>query len=138
MIQNILVAYDGSDPAKRALEMALDLGRKYGARVSVVSVAQFPEPAADVETEAILESMTNHFQKDFERIRDDARKAGVTVVTDVVAGHPAEQIVHRAAQDKADLIVMGHRGLSRMKVWLLGSVSKRVLSYAPCSVLIVR
>lgn len=138
MIKNILVAFDGSEAATRALEMALDLAQKYAAKVSILSVAQFPEPAADVETEAILESMTNHLSKDFERIQARAREAGVTLTTDVVAGHPAEQIVHRAAGERSDLIVMGHRGLSRMKEWLLGSVSKRVLSYAPCSVLIVR
>jgi len=53
-------------------------------------------------------------------------------------GHPAGPIVHQAAEREADMIVMGHRGKSRFQRWLLGSVSKRVLSYAPCTVTVVR
>jgi len=58
--------------------------------------------------------------------------------TRIVAGHAAEEIIREATEQKADLIVMGRRGGSRIERWLLGSVSKRVLSYAPCSVAVVR
>ena len=138
MLNKILVAYDGSKPAGRAFDFALELAKPFQAAITVLSLASPPEPATRVETEAMLESATNHFVEDFERLRNAAKEAGVAFETRVAVGHAAEQIVHFAAEEKMDLIVMGHRGRSVLARWLLGSVSKRVMSYAPCSVLIVR
>ena len=56
----------------------------------------------------------------------------------VRVGHPAEQIVLLANEEAVDAIVMGHRGESFLQRWLLGSVAKRVLSYANCTVVVVR
>ena len=138
MYQAILVAYDGSMAAAHAFHSALELAQRLGATLGVVSVAQLPEPPTMVETTAMLESAKTHYEKDFEKLRADAKSRGLELPTHVLVGHAADQIIHHAVESKADLIVMGHRGGSRMKEWLLGSVSKRVLSYAPCSVLIVR
>lgn len=138
MIHRILVAYDGSKSAGRAFEFALELAKPFDAAVTVLSVARPSEPATMVETRAMLESAVEVFEKDFRRFRAAAQQAGIELETQVAAGHPAEQIVHFAAEEKMDMIVMGHRGKSMMERWLLGSVSKRVLSYAPCSVTIVR
>ena len=91
-----------------------------------------------VESSAVLEAATEHFASDFERLGSSARSQGIEIVTRIVVGHAAEQIVHQAAVEKSDLIVMGHRGHSEVKEWLLGSTSKRVITYAPCSVTIVR
>ena len=134
----ILAANDGSESAKRALQFAIELAKAFGAGVTVVSVAQPSEPPASVETAALLETATEHFEKDFAGFCEAAKAAGVPLETVVVVGHPADQIVHQAAERKADMIVMGHRGKSRLQRWLLGSVSKRVLSYAPCTVTVVR
>jgi nucleotide-binding universal stress UspA family protein len=101
-------------------------------------VVQLPEPATMVETTALLEAGTEHFEQAFEELRSTVNLTGVQIGTRVVTGHVAEQIVHLASENQADLIVMGHRGRSLIQEWLLGSVSKRVISYAPCSVLIVR
>ena len=138
MFKKILVAYDGSESAAAAFRFALELAKRFGAGLTVLSVAQLPEPAAMVESTAVLESATEHYEQDFERFRADGRAAGVDVQTRVVVGHAAEQVVHHAAEEQADLIVMGHRGKSLIQRWLLGSVSKRVITYAPCSVTIVR
>jgi nucleotide-binding universal stress UspA family protein len=138
MFKTILVAYDASMASAHAFRAALDLAKQLGASLVILSIAQLPEPAAMVESSAMLESAKEHFDKDFKRMRDDARAVGVELQTHIAVGHPAEQILHHAAQLKADLIVMGHRGGSRVKEWLLGSVSKRVVTYAPCSVLIAR
>lgn len=134
----ILAANDGSESAKRAFQFAVELAKAFGAGVTVVSVAQPSEPPASVETAALLETATEHFEKDFAGFREAAKTAGVPLETGVVVGHPADQIVHQAALLEADMIVMGHRGKSRLQRWLLGSVSKRVLSYAPCTVTVVR
>jgi nucleotide-binding universal stress UspA family protein len=138
MFKTILVAYDGSRSAAHAFRTAFELAKQLSANLIVLSIAQLPEPAAMVESSAMLESAEEHYEKDFKRLQATAQAAGVTMETHVVVGHPAEQIVHHAIEQKADLIVMGHRGRSRVKEWLLGSTSKRVISYATCSVLIVR
>jgi nucleotide-binding universal stress UspA family protein len=138
MFKSILVGYDGSAAAAHAFGSALELAERLGAALAVVSVAQLPEPPTMVETSAMLESAKSHFEKDFRKLRADAKSRGIELQTHILAGHPADQIIHHSVQTRADLIVMGHRGGSRMKEWLLGSVSKRVLSYASCSVLIAR
>lgn len=137
-MKRILIAFDGSDPAKRAFRRALEMARLYEARLFSLAVAQLPEPAAMVESTALLEQVAEHFEKDFAEQQAEAEAAGVELETQTVVGHVAEQIVHFAAEHQIDLIVMGHRGKSLIQRWLLGSVSKRVLSYAPCSVLVVR
>jgi nucleotide-binding universal stress UspA family protein len=138
MFKTILVAYDASVASAHAFRLALDLAQRLTANLTVLCVAQLSEPAAMVESSAMLESATEHYEKDFKRMRADADAVGVELQTRVVVGHPAEQIIHFATEMKADLIVMGHRGGSRVREWLLGSVSKRVLTYAGCSVLIAR
>lgn len=138
MVKRIIVGYDGSDPAKRAFDFALELAGLYQAALVVLSVAQLPEPATMVESSALLDTATEHYEKEFVKLRAAAESAGVPLETRVVVGHVGEQVVHHAAQEHADLIVVGHRGKSLIQRWLLGSVSKRVISYAPCSVLVVR
>ncbi len=138
MIKRILVAYDGSASAQRAFSFALELAEQFHSELIVLAVARPPEPATMVETTALLDSATEHFERDFASLKEQARSKGMSIETFIAVGHPAEQIVHYAEQREADMIVMGHRGKSRIQQWLLGSVSKRVLSYAPCTVTIVR
>jgi len=138
LIQRILVAYDGSKPSEKAFEFGLDIARKYGAEMIVLSVARPPEPAEVVETEAVLESAKEYYERHFAELREKASAAGVSPKFDVVVGHPAAQIVHAANDRGVDLVVMGHTGKSLVQRWLLGSVSKRVLSYAHCTVAVVR
>ncbi len=137
-MKTILAANDGSEPAQRACRFAIDLAKAFGTSLTIVSVARPSEPPTSVETAALLDAARQHFEKDFVALHEAAQAAGVTLETIVVVGHPADQIVHQATERDADMIVMGHRGKSRLQRWLLGSVSKRVLSYAPCTVTVVR
>ena len=66
-----------------------------------------------------------------------ARQKGVELETDIVLGHPAEQIIHKADTIQASLIVMGKRSHSILHRWMLGSNSERVLRNAQCPVMIV-
>jgi len=138
MIRKLLIAYDGSEQARKAFDVGIEIAAKFGADVFVVSVARPPEPADDVETEAILENANQYYEKHFAELRETAGAAGITPHFEILVGHPAEQIVHYANEKEVDMIVMGHRGKSLIERWLLGSVSKRVLSYAHCTVTIVR
>ena len=72
------------------------------------------------------------------RAARDALSKGVEVETHAREGHPAEVIIDVAKQEQADLIVVGSRGLTGIKRYLLGSVSSKVSEHAPCSVMIVR
>jgi nucleotide-binding universal stress UspA family protein len=137
-LKKILVAYDTSEPAQRAFEAGVDLAQKYAADLIVLSVARPPEPPEMVEAEAALESAQDYYEKHFMKLRETAAAAGVKARFEVRVGHPAEQIIHMANEEKAQAIIMGHRGKSFIKRWLLGSVSKRVISYAHCTVCVVR
>lgn len=138
MFERILVAYDGSKPARDAFEAAADLAKKYGSELHVVAVARPPEFAEDVETEAAIESAREHFSAQFRELETDAVRAGVEARFRIVTGHPAEQIVRAAEQCDIDLIVLGHRGHGVFERWLLGSVSRTVIAYAHCAVMVVR
>jgi nucleotide-binding universal stress UspA family protein len=137
-MKHILIAHDGSAPADRAFEFALELARKFDAELAVLSVARPPEPPDEVETEAVIESAKEHYEQAFERLRSRTSEAGVPATFVVVVGHPAEQIVHYAESHGIDHIVMGHRGKSFFRRWLLGSVSKQVIHYAHCTTTVVR
>jgi nucleotide-binding universal stress UspA family protein len=136
--RRILVGFDGSTFAEHAFEMALNLAALSGARLAIVSVATLPEPPGSVETRATLEAATEHYEAIFETLRRRAEERGLTLETRILVGHPAEQIIRLAAETHVDLVVVGYRGRSRIREWVFGSVSRRVVNHAPCSVLVVR
>jgi nucleotide-binding universal stress UspA family protein len=136
--KRILAAHDASRDADEAFQAALDFAALCGARLQVVSVATPPEPPTRVETEAVLESATQHFEELFEGLRRRAAERGVPFESRVLVGHAAEQILRLAAETGADLIVVGHRGHSTIREWLFGSTSRRVVAHANCSVLVAR
>ena len=79
-----------------------------------------------------------HFERQFATLRAKAAAKGVTPQFEVSVGHPAEQILYHADSLGAGHIVLGHRGKNAFQRWLMGSVSKRIISYATCSVTVVR
>ena len=139
MIKKILLAYDGSDSAKKALDAALDLVAKYTAELFVLTVAQPPDFGEDVETEAIIENSRNYHQGLLAPVKRRIEAGGgIQAHFEVAVGHPAEQIIYHADRHKVDLIVLGDRGRSKFVRLLLGSVSKQVVQHADRQVLVVR
>lgn len=138
MFKKVLVAYDGSKQSEKAYMLALDMAAKYSTRMIVLSVARPPEPPVAVELEAVLDSATAYYEEHFKPLKDQAQSLGIEARFQVRVGHPAEQIVRLADEEEVDAIVMGHRGDGFLQRWLLGSVAKRVLSYANCTVVVVR
>ena len=134
---HILVGHDGSRDAGTAFEDALDPAALARARLSVVSVASPPEPPTEVETQAAIEAATAHYEKLFESLRRQAQEQHVELRTHVLVGQPADQILKTATAQRADLIVVGHRGRSAIREWVSGSTSRRVVSHANCPVLVV-
>ena len=138
MIKRILLAYDGSDPAIKAFEAASDLASKYGAELHVLTVAPAPEIGDEVETEAIIEQSRRRHHGLLDRLQHKAQHLGIAIQPHLLVGHPAQQIIDHAAQLKADVLVIGHRGHGALDRWKIGSVTHRVISYAECAVLVVR
>jgi nucleotide-binding universal stress UspA family protein len=143
MFRKMLVAFDGSEQSLKAFDTALEMDVKCSnkaANVLVISVAQLPEPVEStlINSGTILKGITEYYEEQFKVLKERAEKKGVNISTEVVMGHPADRIVKYAQEKGCDMIVMGHRGRSKIADWLLGSVSKRVASYSPCTVTIVK
>ena len=138
MYRRILVGYDGSEAGDKAFDNALSLAKSHGAELWVLSVTRPPEIGDDVESEAVIENSREYHRKLLGPLQRKTEQAGVKGHFEVAVGHPAEQIISRADQHHADLIVVGDRGRSKFTRLLLGSVSKTVVQYADRPVLVVR
>jgi nucleotide-binding universal stress UspA family protein len=136
-IQRILVAFDASPHAEHALNVALSMAADMKAKLFVVAVIRPPEPAESAEFNAVLEDGRERFERSFGPIREIARQKEIELETEIVLGHPAEQIIHKADIIQASLIVMGKRSHTILHRWMLGSNTERVLKYAHCPVMIV-
>ncbi|ACI20248.1 MULTISPECIES: universal stress protein [Thermodesulfovibrio] len=141
MLKKILVAFDGSEESVKAFNFALSLVDEFASKdkeILLLSVAQPPEHGEIVETKAVIDSATEYYKREFEKILPIAKAHSVEVKTDIAVGHPADQIVRYASENGFDMIIMGQRGMSKIERWLLGSVSRRVATYATCPVVIVK
>lgn len=138
MIRKILVAFDDSEAARRAFDLAGELAEKFKARLILMAVVRLPEPTTSLEMGAILDDAKEHYEKAFQELRDRTDPRGIDFVTLVEVGHPAEHIVAMAEREHVDLIVMGRRGRTQVARWMLGSVSQKVLAYAHCPVTVVK
>jgi nucleotide-binding universal stress UspA family protein len=142
MIKAVAVGTDGSDTAATAVDFAIDLAKRYEARLIVISAyrpvsetkvfrdqEEAPQEVQwsinpDQEVEAILSNVESH-----------AHAAGLEVTTVASQGDPADVLLKHASEQGADLIVVGNRGMQRR---LLGSIPNSVAHKADCSVVIVK
>jgi nucleotide-binding universal stress UspA family protein len=134
----ILVALDNSDPAFKALGRAVEMAKKEKAELTLMTVyPDFPEDEGGLKqaTASLMQMAENTVA----RGKSEAEKAGIAVKTVIEAGtSAAENIVKHAGKNNSDLIVMGHKSKTGMERLLVGSVAGKVVTYAPCSVLVVR
>jgi nucleotide-binding universal stress UspA family protein len=145
MFRSIVVGTDGSDTARKAVEEAIDLAKAIGAEVCLVSAYE-PVPKARLREEARqapedLQWMVNPREEVDATLSDAAdvvREAGLDVQTFAREGDPADAILDVAEERGADLIVVGNKGMTGARRFLLGSVPNRISHHAPCSVLIIR
>jgi nucleotide-binding universal stress UspA family protein len=140
MFSNVVVAYDGSAGARKALQVATELARDGDARLVAVAVeAHLPHYAATVgETEAERQVEERDARRWLTEASAYAAEQGVELATRTAVGHPAQAIARIAAELRADLVVIGHSGHSAAWGHFLGGVTEKVSRHAPCSVLIVR
>jgi len=138
MIKKILVAYDGSEPADKAFDYALEFAGKFDSEIEVAGVLRPPEFGGALEAAAMIEDGRRHFLEQTRKLEERAHRAGITVRCRSLVGHPGDQIVRCAAEVGAGLVILGVRGKSLVQRWLTGSTAKQVMSHAHCSVLIAR
>lgn len=137
-MRKIVVAYDGSEHARRALERAAVLARE-GASVTVIAVADAePVPAARGPATAPVLMVAAERQRALEEAKALLAERGVEAGTVEAFGDAGHAIAEEAKRQGADLVVVGTRGRNVVERLLLGSVSTKVVHEAPCDVLVVR
>jgi nucleotide-binding universal stress UspA family protein len=126
----LLVAVDGSEQANKALDYAYMLALRFKSKLTILHVAE--TKLASLEPDAVKQISENILSDAAARIK------GVSVKKQLEYGSPAENIINVARDDDYDLIVLGSRGLSSVKRFLMGSVSEDVSMHSRRSVLVVR
>jgi nucleotide-binding universal stress UspA family protein len=136
--QVIVVGTDGSARAGAAVHMALELAQLTGATVHAVNAMNTGGVVEDPHSaQLVMDEMRDHADGIKQHILGVAERQGVDVEFHSAMGQPAEALIELAERVKADLIVVGNRGMSGMKRFVLGSVPNKISHRAPCSVLIV-
>lgn len=145
MFTRIVVGTDGSETAGGAVSQAIELAKLSSARLSIVSAYQ-PVPGRRVQREQLQAPADVQHElgprEDVNLVLDaaaaEARREGVEVQIHAVEADPADAILDAAEDTGADLIVVGNKGMTGARRFLLGSVPNNISHHAPCSVLIVR
>jgi nucleotide-binding universal stress UspA family protein len=145
MFKSIVVGTDGSDTANQAVRQAVELALAVGASIDLVSAyAPVPAQRLSEERRAAPEDLQwaitprEDVDATLAAAAEIAQKAGVSVEVFPRQGDPADAILDVAEERDADLIIVGNKGMTGAKRFLLGSVPNKVSHHAPCSVLIIR
>ena len=142
MLKTVAVGTDGTGTASQAVDFAIDLAEKYGARLVAIS-----------SYEKVSESRLRHEQRDaphevqwtinptedveslLSDVEEKAHEHGLEITTVASEGNPADVLCRYAEEQEADVLVIGNKGMERR---LLGSVPNSVAHRAPCSVIVVK
>ncbi|HWG07953.1 MAG TPA: universal stress protein [Solirubrobacteraceae bacterium] len=145
MFRSIVVGTDGSETATQAVRQAAELAGAVGAKLELVSAyAPVSEQRLSEERRQAPEDLQwainprEDVDATLEAAAAIAAEAGVEVQVYPRQGDPADAILDVAEEQEADLIVVGNKGMTGAKRFLLGSVPNKVSHHAPCSVLIIR
>ena len=145
MFGSIVVGTDGSATASEAVRQTAELAKALGARVNLVSAYE-PVGSQRLRSERVeapddVQWMVNEREDVDATLKQAAEKisdAGIEVETFARQGDPADAILDVAEEQNADLIIVGNKGMTGAKRFLLGSVPNKVSHHAPCSVMIIR
>jgi len=145
LFKRIVVGTDGSDSAREAIRQASELARMSGAELDVVSAYEpVPTRRSQEESSGAPDDVAHEFgpREEVNFALDGASaiaaEAGVEVKQHPMDGDPADAILKVAEEVGADLIVVGNKGMTGARRFLLGSVPNKVSHHAPCSVFIAR
>ena len=153
MFKRILVAYDGSEQARRAMDYAVDVASSCKAALIVLTVVPkitipvFPDENlgsypvnASPEWADYQERLGATYKKSLDEAVADVKKhhPKLPIEADLLEGRPSATIVEEAERRQADLIVIGSRGIGGISGWLLGSTSRRVVESCTKPVLVIK
>ncbi|WP_410510142.1 universal stress protein [Methanosarcina hadiensis] len=143
IFKKIMVATDGSELVKRAIDTAVDIARQNEAKlyaVYVISMGFFSMtlPTDEQWKMAFQQRIMTEGREATAYVENVGRTANVRVESIVLRGNPADEIISFAERKDIDLIVMGTQGRTGIKKFLLGSVAENVVRHSKKSVLVVR
>lgn len=140
MFRRILLAYDGSEGARKALRAAIETAKAFGAELhSITVVEHLPQFAATVgEVQEALRELTRHAEVISQDAARRAAEEGVILHTKVVPGHEVETIVTYVKDGQFDLLVVGFMGHSSVFGRVMGGTTQNLTRLAPCAVLVVK
>jgi nucleotide-binding universal stress UspA family protein len=144
MFSRIVVGTDGSETAVKAVRLAIEMAEVHRSRLHVVTAYEAVLPALSKEERdalgelAWMASPGELAERLAREAAEVAAATGIEVETHVHSGDAAQALIEVAEAQRADLIVVGNKGLSSPARFLLGSVPSKVVHHAPCHVLVVR
>jgi len=145
MFDRIVVGTDGSDTATNAVRTGIELAKLSRAKLEIVSAYQpIPQERLKQEAEGISGDISHvvnpreDVQLVLDRAAAEAKKAKVDVVTHPREGDPADAILDVAEENNADLVLVGNKGMTGARRFLLGSVPNKISHHSPCDVWIAK
>ncbi|HUH98082.1 MAG TPA: universal stress protein [Anaerolineales bacterium] len=140
MFEKILLAVDGSEHSIHAAKEAGDLARTMKSEILRIVVAfdGIPPYLGEPNLQQAIDARMKQANAILQKAQDAVGKIPGEIHTELIEGSPAEAIINVAKTRDSTVIVMGSRGLSTIAELVLGSTSHKVVSHAPCPVLVVR
>lgn len=141
LVKSILVATDGSEYTKKAIDYGIELARTTGAKlhaIYVINTSAFSSIPIGTAWESIYELLRQEGNEATHYVADKAKAEGLEVERNIVEGHPADEIIKYAEKNSISLIVMGTLGKSEIDRFLMGSVAEKVVRTSKIPVLVVR
>ncbi len=141
LYNKILIATDGSEHTKKAVEYGIELAKISGAQlhaIYVVDTAAFASIPMDAAWESMYELLKQEGELSIKYVADNAEAEGILIEKNIIEGHPADEIIKYSEKNNISLIVMGTLGKSGLDRFLLGSVAEKVVRNSKIPVLVVR
>lgn len=148
----LLVPVDGSSASIDAVKKSIEISRKYNYSIKLINVVNFGslshlnrnerlwhymDGSTITETSELSKIAKENAEKLLNVIIDKLDFSDIKIEKEVLSGEPYEKILEVAKNENFDLIVMGNRGFSKIKRFFVGSVTQKVISEAPCPVLVI-
>ena len=140
LYEKILIATDGSEYTKNAVDYGIDLAKNTGAKlltIYVVDTAAFASIPMDAAWESMYELLKQEGDLAIKYVTQKAEAEGVEAEGNLIEGHPADEIIKYSENNSVSLIVMGTLGKSGLDRFLLGSVAEKVVRNSKIPVLVV-
>ena len=139
--EKILIATDGSEYTKNAVDYGIDIAKNTGAKlfaIYVVDTAAFASIPMDAAWESMYELLKQEGDLAIKYVAERAEAEGLEVEGNLIEGHPADEIIRYSEKNSISVIVMGTLGKSGLDRFLLGSVAEKVVRNSKIPVLVVR